>query len=123
MSPDVETRRRWAARMLARCTVPAPTYGSREFNSLPDGDVRRVAAVVRAAEAWARCGDELVESLHAELELAREAHKRAEDAEYLARAAEHRDSWRHLGVVRGQAFADTEEFISGRQNPDQGRPA
>ena len=82
-----------------------------------------MAATVRAAECWARSGDELVESLKAEVELAALAQKRAEDADYQARAVAHRAEWRHLGVVRGEAFADTVEFLDGRSGPSEGRPA
>jgi hypothetical protein len=31
---------------------PIPTYGSPEWEQVPDGDPRRLAAVVRAAECW-----------------------------------------------------------------------
>lgn len=109
---EIDARRRWARRMLDRCETPCPLYGSREWLILPEGDVRRVGAVVLAAESWARAGDELVETLRAEVELAALANKHAEDADYLARAAEHRDEWRHLGLVRG-AFADSPEFRDG----------
>lgn len=81
-----ESRRRWAHRMVTRCPSSVPLYGSAEWLGLPEGDVRKVAAVVRAAEAWATEGDELEA-------LARLAHKKAEDSEYVERREAHRERW------------------------------
>lgn len=70
--------------------------------------------MVIAAEAWARGGDELEANLRAELDAAWRAHKSAEDAEYQARAAAHRQEWGHLRLVRG-AYADSPEFRAGKE--------
>ena len=107
---EVDSRRRWAYRMIRRCPEPPPTYGSADWLALPEGSPAKVAAVIIAAEAWARMGDELEAEIRVELDLAWKAHKAAEDAEYRARAAAHREEWGRLrGVPRG-AFADSPEF-------------
>jgi hypothetical protein len=113
MSRSAESRRRWAYRLLRRCETPPPLYGSEEWLSLPEGDVRKVGAVIVAAEAWATEGEELPDRLRQELEAAQAAHKAAEDAEYVARREAHREEWRHLRVVRGVAYSQTDEFQSG----------
>ena len=59
-------RSEWARRMIARAAAPVPAYGSTEWLALPDGDARKVASVVAAAESWALDGDELEERLRAE---------------------------------------------------------
>lgn len=41
-----------ARSVLARAARPIPRYGSPEWDALPDGDLRRVAAVLVAAECW-----------------------------------------------------------------------
>jgi hypothetical protein len=87
----------------------ATEHGSAEWLALAEGSAAKVAAVVIAAEAWARDGDNLGDNLPTELDLARRAEKAAEDADYRARAAAHRQEWRHLRVIRG-AFADVPEF-------------
>jgi len=110
---DMDARRRWARRLIARCEGKPPTYGTGEWLALPEGDGRKVAAVVLAAESWAAEGDELETRLRAEVEAMRLAHKRLEDEEYAARRDAHRSQWRHLRLVRGVAHADTEEFRSG----------
>jgi hypothetical protein len=55
------TRRRyWARRMIDKAHgAEIPTYGSPEWACLPEDDARWVAAVVIAAESWARAGDTL----------------------------------------------------------------
>lgn len=106
---DMEARRRWAYQMIGQCLTPPPTYGSDAWLALPEGSPAKVAAVIIAAEAWTRGGDELEADLRTELDLAWHAHKAAEDADYSARAAAHRREWGHLRVVRG-AFADSPRF-------------
>lgn len=60
-----------------------PTYGSPAWDDLDDGDLRRVAAVLRAAEAWRRhchpdtVAAELRDLLEAENEAARQRLSRA----------------------------------------------
>lgn len=110
-------RRRWAAGMIGKAAgLEIPEYGSPQWLALPEGNLAKVASVIRAAECWARAGDELEADLRAEVEEARKAHKRHEDAEYVAGIASHREKWRGLSVVRG-AYADQAEFRDG------GRPA
>lgn len=87
MSP-AEKRRAWAQQLIDRAGDRPPAYGSPEFLALPDGPAK-VAAVVIAAECWAREGDDLPERLRLEVDLARSASKATEDAEYVAR----RDQW------------------------------
>lgn len=93
LSPDVMARRAWAYRLISRVATPPPVFGSAKWLALPDGDHAKVAAVVISAECWARGADELCDSLAAEVEAARAAHKLTEDAEYQARAAAHRKAW------------------------------
>ncbi|MCW2780167.1 MAG: hypothetical protein JWR35_616 [Marmoricola sp.] len=92
----MNARKRWARRLIAAAETPIPRYGSAEWLVLPEGDARKVAAVVVAAELWAHEADELEERLRVELDLARRAFKATEDAEYAARAAAHRQTWEHL---------------------------
>jgi hypothetical protein len=99
--------------MIHRCTTPPPQYGSEEWLNLPEGDFRKIAGVVNAAECWARDGDNLAENLRAEVEALRAAHKANDDAEYVARRDAHRQEWKHLRLVRGMAYADTDEFRDG----------
>ncbi len=83
-------RRAWAYRLISRVATPPPLYGSAKWLALPDGDHAKVAAVVISAECWARGADELCDSLAAEIDAARAAHKKLDDAEYVARAEAHR---------------------------------
>jgi len=96
VAPEVTARRSWSYRLISRCSVPPPKFGTREWLSLAEGDHRKIAAVVIAAEAWARGGDELPELLAQEVADARRAFKETEDAEYRARAAEHREHYKRL---------------------------
>src|SRR3712207_4314741 len=93
------SRQRWAYRMIQRCPTPPPSYGSPDWLSLPEGSPANVAAVVIAAEAWARSGDQLEDQLRLMVELSRRAFKDDEDAEYRDRVPGHRERWRHLSVV------------------------
>lgn len=79
LSRQAKQRRRWAAEIL-RVASDVPSYGSPEFLQLDDGDARKVASVVRAAECWATAGDDY--PWITELEL--EHHRRTEDAELAA---------------------------------------
>ncbi len=99
-----EARKRWARRMITRPGTPVPTYGTPEWLALPEGDVAKVAAVVRAAECWATEGDELEERLRSEVEALRVAHKRDDDADYLARRDAHRAEWSGLPATFDKAL-------------------
>jgi len=102
-STRMVSRRYWARRMVDRAKgAELPSYGSAEWFLLPEGDARRVAAVVVAAEAWARAGDDLILDLTRELDARCRAHKLEADREYAGRAAAHRETaprW-------GQSFAE-----------------
>jgi hypothetical protein len=75
MSAAYFRRRRWAYRMIQQSPTPPPVYGSPEWLALPEGSPEKVAAVVRAAEAWARQGDDLEANLRLEVDLSRRAFK------------------------------------------------
>lgn len=92
----IEARKRWARRMMEKAGGTAPAYGTTAWLELPEGDVAKVAAVVRAAECWAGEGDDLEESLRTEIAAARLAFKRDEDADYVARRDKHRQRWEGL---------------------------
>lgn len=79
-------------------------YGSPEWCQLNPADPMRLAAVFVAAESWASQADTLVEDLRAEVASLSRAHKRLEDAEYVARAASHREQW--SGVPVGRSFTE-----------------
>lgn len=127
-----DARQRWAGAMIQRAAgLPVPPYGSAEWLALPEGHLGKVAAVVRAAETWAREGDELEESLRTEVEQLQRSYKAQEDAEYVARARAHREQWRHLRVVTGGAESSAPEpprdlydiGAEHMQNRDGGRTA
>lgn len=103
----VSPRRQWAYAMISRTSEPPPSYGSPEWLALPDGP-EKVAAVVIAAEAWARDGEEIRDRLLLELGVSPEVHKAAEDAAYAALRDEHRRSWdpRLPGFRRDPALED-----------------
>jgi hypothetical protein len=105
---DVIRRRTWSYRMAARCDTPPPVFGSREWLDLPDGDYRKIAGVVNAAECWATEGDDLPERLAEEVEQSRVAFKQTEDADYVARAQAHRREWHGLAGAN-------EKFMRRRQ--------
>lgn len=96
----VQARRAWAYGMVRKVPAPPPPYGSPEWLALPDGDVRKVVAVVIAAESWARDGDDLEERLRMEVEALSLAYKQREDADYAADVAAHADRWRYLSNSR-----------------------
>jgi hypothetical protein len=89
------TRRRyWARRMVDKARgAEIPTYGSPEWACLPEDDARWVAAVVIAAECWARAGDSLEDDLRREVADLRRAFRADEDRDYRRRAADHRRRW------------------------------
>lgn len=89
--------------MIDGAEKPLPSYGSPEWLALPEGDRRKVAAVVVAAECWATDLDDLPARTLAESR----AFKAAEDADYQARAAAHRREWSHLSGARGPAYDQT----------------
>lgn len=72
-------RKRWVRSMVAS-VAERPRYGSREWLALPEGDRRKVAAVVVAAECWASNIEDFPQQLEAELA----AYRAAEDAYYAA---------------------------------------
>jgi hypothetical protein len=100
MSDAAEQRRRWARSLIRKAKSLPPSYGSPAWLALPEGSAEKVAAVVVAAECWAVDADGVTARLERQLDDERHAFKRAEDADYQARAAEHREQWRHLRVVR-----------------------
>lgn len=69
--------------MIARAP-DAPSYDSPEWLALPDDSPAKWAALARAAECWARDGEELEERLRREVLALSRANKRAEDADYVA---------------------------------------
>lgn len=117
---NIHARRRWAYRMMSRCDSPPPAYGTSEWLALPEGSVEKVSAVIRAAECWARDGDELENRLRIEIELAREAFTADDDAEYVARRDAHRAEFGGLRLIKGGPFSQTDEF---RQHGTGGRSA
>lgn len=118
----MNARERWAQRMLAAAERPLPRYGSPEWLALPEGDRRKVAAVIVAAECWARESDQLEERLRVEVEFSRIAHKLIEDAEYVARRDAHRAEWKQAndGIIRARRAKDARREIYG---DGYGRPA
>ena len=118
----MNARRRWAERMLIQAGTPVPRYGSADWLALPEGDRRKVAAVIVAAECWAREADELEDRLRVEVEFSRIAHKWAEDAEYVARRDAHRAEWKKAndGIIRSKRAGAARRETYG---DDYGRPA
>ena len=118
----MNARRRWAERMMIAAGTPVPRYGSPEWLALPEGDRRKVAAVIVAAECWAREADELEERLWIEVTFAQIAHKVTEDAEYVARRDAHRAEWKRSNEAsrRAEQARDARREIYGE---DYGRPA
>ena len=107
-------RRYWARRLVDKARGAAiPSYGSTEWLLLPDGDARKIGAVVVAAESWAQAGDDIELDLRRELVNRWHAEKHAEDADYVARMEAHRAAYppRRLGSSfverRAQQLADT----------------
>ncbi|WP_299057067.1 hypothetical protein [uncultured Nocardioides sp.] len=107
-------RRQWAYKLVRKAAPNSPAYGTAEWLALPESSPEKIAAVVRAAECWAREGDELEEKLRHEVALARRAFKVEEDRGYQERAAAHKERWKHLRVVRNDTtYSQTEAFRAG----------
>ena len=107
----------WASRLIA-AGRPFPRYGTAEWLALPEGSAAKVAAVVVAAECWARDADDLEDRLRLEVETLQRAHKAAEDADYCARRDAHRESWTGRGFKpdprqQDQIEAEWREWIGG----------
>lgn len=111
----VEARRVWSSAYIQRGEGRAPRFGSVEWLNLDDSDPFKIAAVVIAAECWASERDNLPATLEAEIDSLRRAHKAAEDAEYVARIAEHREQWKHLKVIPGELEKPRDLYDTGRQ--------
>jgi len=87
-------RRYWARRMIDKAGgASIPTYGSSSWLALPEGDPRKVAAVIVAAECWAQSGDTLEGDLRRELATMRREHKRRDDEDYADAQQAHREQW------------------------------
>lgn len=99
MTDTAAARRRWAQSLIRKAHNPPPSYGSVEWLALPEGSPAKVASVCVAAESWAVDGDDMEARLHRQLDDERRAFKHAEDADYQARASEHRKQYRHLSVA------------------------
>jgi hypothetical protein len=82
-------RRTFAAAHIrdARSRGPIPRYGDPDWHALPYADPRRWAAVLVAAECWARDGDQLPDRLHTELADAAAASARLADEDFAQMAA------------------------------------
>lgn len=85
-----------------------PAYGSAEWDCLPDGDARKRAACIIAAECWATQAENLVRDLEIELRVAREANRTAEDLAYKAAIEQHAADWSWLTRAPRSPFADQE---------------
>lgn len=88
----MNARQEWARHLLA-AAPDAPAYGSPEWLALPEGSPAKVAAVVRAAEAWAVDGDELEGRLRVEVMALSRANKLEDVAEYIADCEAWRQRW------------------------------
>lgn len=87
-------RRHWARLLIEKAGgVELPRYGSVEWLRLPEGDPVRIAAVVVAAEAYARQGDELEDDLRREVDALQHAYKDGQDEGRLDRIEAHREEW------------------------------
>ena len=87
-------RRYWARRMIDKAGgASIPPYGGHEWLSLPEGDPRKVAAVIVAAESWATAGDHMETDLRREMATMRREHKRRDDEEYADAQQAHREQW------------------------------
>jgi hypothetical protein len=94
-----DERRRWAQSLIRRADAATPGYGSAAWLALADGDHAKIAAVVIAAECWARDGDDLADRLADEVRRGFENHKRLDDEEYRERAEAHRRTWRRENAI------------------------
>lgn len=93
-SDSTRIHRRYWAQQLLDAGEGWPVYGSPEWCALQIDDPRRVAACVAAAEIYTRdFHDNMEQRLRLEIELARAAYKKTEDAEYVRQHTEHRAYW------------------------------
>lgn len=115
--PDTN-RRYWARRLIdAAGGQRIPRYGSAGWAALPEGDPRRVAACVIAAESWAADGDDLEDRLRRELDNRWYADKSREDADYAADVEQHRERWAHLASVVPFAERRRRQLEDARPRP------
>jgi hypothetical protein len=117
-------RRYWARRMIDKAQgAPLPVYGDATWLTLPEADPVKVAAVIVAAEAWATDGDNIPGRLAVEVASSYVAHKQAEDEDYQARAAAHRES-NVVPFNRRRRQSTAEQIAEARQprpGDNQGR--
>ncbi|WP_197285937.1 DUF2742 domain-containing protein [Nocardiopsis sp. NRRL B-16309] len=89
VTPEQRYRQSWSQTLIDRGKARGdiPLFGSRAWCELPDNDPRKAAAAVRAAETWAREGDDLA------FDVAQEAYnrRRSEDEYWAAVHAERKD--------------------------------
>ncbi|TSD62809.1 hypothetical protein [Aeromicrobium piscarium] len=85
---------------------PIPKYGSAEWVLLPADDPRREAAMAIAAEAWFSEGqpDVIAGRFFTELYAASKAAKVAEDEDYQAAVAAHREYWSKAAARRAGRY-------------------
>lgn len=102
----MNARIEWAARLICAAEKPIPRYGDPAWHRLPEGSPAKVAAVVIAAECYAREADELEDRLRAEIEMSRAAFKADEDRDYCSRRDAHRESWTGTGFRPDPAIRD-----------------
>lgn len=114
--------------ILARAGRPIPRFGDRDWHALPEGDLRRVAAVLIAAEAWrehcsaARVAADLQQRLVEDSELATTCMLRAAGDIYAALPIiESNPWWVRLAEAERAAKADArrhfDEFIAHNRPP------
>jgi len=120
----IEARRAWAQALIRRCPSAAP-YGSPEWLAEPEGTPAKIAACVRAAECWARDGDDLEDRLRLEVETERKAFKAAEDEDYQTRRNRHRADWRPRSasfkpdpVIDDDVAREFDEWADSQENRD-----
>lgn len=104
-------RKAWARTYIQR-GKGSPMYGTPEWLALPDDHPGKVAACVRAAECWATEGDEYEGRIEHELDALALAHKRIDDAEFVAAGEAHAHRWRHL--------TDSHRALMNRRAPGSG---
>jgi len=109
---DRHRRRNWARRMMESVVQHAPVarYGSAAWHALPEGDRRRVVAVIIAAECWVAGEDDMVARLRREIADGRAAAEQLDAEDFAIMAA----GVRHLASV--PTFA---ELSDRRGQPDR----
>ncbi len=86
----------WARTIIAQHGGTIPSYGTPEWELLPLGDPRILAATILAAECWWDDGQPEQIALRvraAQLAVMMREHKTAEDAHFRANAGAHRAYW------------------------------